>query len=111
MPLAPSLPKVCLGIMVVVTSVFKALFLVDKTDATRLSNDAPNSGALTYKSSIGAFPLFRWLFLEEIGSSSISHLEEFVFMLFSKRDTFVLRSFIVTYTTNPYALKTHTKVM
>jgi len=39
-PLAPSVPDVCLGIMFAVTLVSKVPFLVDKIYARRLSNDA-----------------------------------------------------------------------
>jgi len=39
MPLALFISKVCLKIMLTVAPVSKALFLVDKTDVRRLSND------------------------------------------------------------------------
>ena len=38
--LAPSMFEVCLGIMLVVTPITKALFLIDKTNAKKLLNDA-----------------------------------------------------------------------
>jgi len=34
------MPEACLGIMLVVTPIIKALFLIDKTDAKTLLNDA-----------------------------------------------------------------------
>ena len=40
MPFASSMSKVCLGIMLTIAPVFKALFLVDNTNARRLPNDA-----------------------------------------------------------------------
>ena len=56
----------------------------------------PDSGALPSKSSIGALPLFPWIFLKEPVSSSFSHLEEFAFVLFSRWEMLVLRSLTVT---------------
>jgi len=56
----------------------------------------PYLGTLTFKSSIGNFPFFAWTFLEELASSSFSHLEGFTSVLFSKRETLALSSLTVT---------------
>jgi len=47
MPLAPSMFEVFLEIVVTVASIFEAIFLINKTDARRLSNVAIRLRRLT----------------------------------------------------------------
>jgi len=61
-PLAPSMPKVCLGIRLVVTPATKTPFLVNKSDARRLSNDATEFRRLDISPSF-AKPLMKNQFL------------------------------------------------
>jgi len=95
-PFAPSMLEVCLGIMLTVTLVSKAHFLPIRQMPKDSSMMSPDSVTLTSKSSTGAFPFFPCTCLEEIVSSSFSHLGEFTSELFSTREMLVLRSLTVT---------------
>ena len=95
-PLAPSMSEVCLGIIVTVTPISRASFLINKTDSRRLSDNATGLRRIAIQVIHRSLALLSLELPRRINFFISSHQEEFASMIFSKKEILVLRSLTVT---------------